>query len=109
MNATEIVARVYDTGERITVNPTVVPGYDGDFSILRFADENDYAMWLANDGQWLVDSEKGDYGYSERIEGVFGSDDEEWEDSANGRLADYGFRLGDFDGDYQGKYYLVAL
>lgn len=109
MNTMGIPAKVYDTGEEITVNPTVVLGYNGDFSILRIADENGYAMWLADDGQWLVDSEEGDYGYSERVEGVFESDDEKWEDSANGKLADYGFRLGDFDEDRQDRYYLVAL
>ena len=50
MNTTKISARVYDTGKRVTVSPTVVLGYDGDCSILRFADGNGCAMRLANDG-----------------------------------------------------------
>lgn len=109
MDIAKITARVYDTDERITVNPMVVLGYGGDFSVLRFADENGYAMWLADDGQWLVDSERGEYGYSERVEGVFGSDEEGWETVVNEKLAGYGFRLGDFDEEYGDRYFLVAL
>ena len=40
----------------------------------------------------------------EKIEGVYGADEAEWEAAANKKLAKYGLKLGDFSGD---RYMLV--
>lgn len=103
-----IVATFYDTHEKAHVYPTAV--FDADStSTLYIVDETDRALWLTVDGQWLVDRKHGDYKYAERIDGITGADDEEWEASANDGLSDYGFRLGDFDEGSQDRYALIAL
>lgn len=108
MNTMELTAKVFDTGEEVTVNPMVAFECDGTINFY-FVDENDRALWLDGDGQWMVDSERANYGYAEHIDGVFGANDEEVEDSVNNELAAYGFRLGDFDEEQGDRYFLVAL
>lgn len=108
MDSMRIVATFYDACEEVTVNPMAVFDAD-DTSTLYLVDENDRALWLTGDGQWLVDREPGDHEYAERIDDVIGADGEEWESSANDGLSDYGFRLGDFDEDPRNRYALIAL
>lgn len=108
MNTMELTARFFDTGEEVTVNPMVAFECDNAITFY-FVDENDRALWLDNDGHWVVDSDRTNYDYAERIDGIFGADDEEVEDSVNDVLATYGFRLGDFDEEHGDRYFLVAL
>lgn len=44
---------------------------------------------------------------AEKIEGVYGEDEDEWE--ANKLLADYGFKLGVFDEEAGDRYDLVEV
>lgn len=105
MNTMEITVKDYDTDEGVTVTPMAVFGY-GDLSTIFITDSTGRGLWLNRDLDWLIDVKEGDIDDAERIEGIFGADEEEWEASANEKLADYGFRLGPLDGD---RYYLIAL
>lgn len=105
MNTTEITVKDYDTYQEVTVTPMAVFGY-GDFNTIFITDANYRGLWLNGDLDWLIDVKEGDIDDAERIEGIFGADEEEWEASANVKLADYGFRLGPLDGN---RYYLIAL
>lgn len=108
MNTTEITVKDYDTYEEVTVTPMAVFGY-GDFSTIFITDAAGRGLWLDGALDWLIDAEEGDIDDAERIEGVFGADDKEWEASANEKLADYGFRLGELDKEHGDRYFLVAL
>ena len=44
---------------------------------------------------------------ADKIEDVYGADEEEWEAAANAKLAEYGFKLGDFDEKAGDRYTLV--
>lgn len=46
---------------------------------------------------------------AEKIEGVCGGDEEEWETAANKLLANYGFKLGAFDEEAGDRYELVEV
>lgn len=105
MNTMGITAKDFDTDEEVTVTPMAVFGY-GDFGTIFIADAAGRGLWLDCDLGWRIDAEEGDIDDAERIEGVFGADEEEWEASANEKLSGYGFRLGDLDG---GRYSLIAL
>lgn len=108
MNTMELTAKMFDTGEEVTVNPMVAFECD-DTITFYFVDENDRALWLDKDGHWVVDDERTNYEFAEHIDGISGADDEEVEDSVNDKLASYGFCLGDFDEDHGDRYYLVSL
>lgn len=108
MNTTEITVKDYDTYKEVTVTPMAVFGY-GDFSTIFITDSNYRGLWPNRDLGWLIDVKEGDIDDAERIEGIFGTDEDEWEASANERLADYGFRLGDLDKEHGDRYFLVAL
>lgn len=97
MNTMKITAKDFDPEKEVIVTPMVVFGL-GDSSTIFITDAAGRGLWLDCDLDWRVDAE--------RIEGIFGADEEEWETSANEKLADYGFRLGDLDG---GRYSLIAL
>lgn len=105
MNPTEITVKDCDTYEEVTVTPMAVFGY-GDFSTIFITDANYRGLWLNRDLDWLIDVKEGDIDDAERIEGIFGADEDEWEASADEKLADYGFRLGPLD---ENRYYLIAL
>lgn len=108
MNTTEITAKDYDTDDEVTVTPMAVFGY-GDFSTIYITDADGRGLWVDCNLDWKIDVKEGDLYDAETIEGVFGGDEEEWEASANEKLADYGFRLGDFDKDHQDRYSLITL
>lgn len=108
MNTTEITVKDYDTHEEVAVTPMTVFGY-GDFSTIFITDAAYRGLWLNRDLDWLIDVKEGDIDDAERIEGIFGADEDEWEASANEKLADYGFRLGDLDKEHGDRYFLVAL
>jgi hypothetical protein len=105
MNTTEITVKDYDTYEEVIVTPMAVFGY-GDPSTIFITDANYRGLWLNGDLDWLIDVKEGDIDDAERIEGISGADEDEWEASANEKLADYGFRLGPLDGN---RYYLISL
>jgi hypothetical protein len=105
MNTTGITAKDFDTDKEVIVTPMTVFGR-GDFTTVFVTDADGRGLWLDCDLDWRVNAEEGDISDAERIDGIFGADDEEWEASANEKLADYGFRLGDLDGD---RYSLIAL
>lgn len=108
MDTTEITVKDYDTYKEVTVTPMAVFGY-GDFSTIFITDAAYRGLWLNGDLDWLIDVKEGDIDDAERIEGIFGADEDEWEASANERLAGYGFRLGDLDKEHGDRYFLVAL
>lgn len=105
MNTTEITVKDYDTYKEVTVTPMAVFRY-GDFSTIFITDATYCGLWLNGGLDWLIDVKGGDIDDAERIEGIFGADEDEWEASANEKLAAYGFRLGPLDGN---RYYLIAL
>lgn len=60
--------------------------------------------------QWYTDPEDGDLDHdADKIEDVYGEDKEEWEAAANSKLAEYGFKLGDFDEKAGDRYTLVEV
>lgn len=105
MDTMEITAKVFNSDKEVTVTPMAVFRL-GDLSTIFITDVTGRGLRLDCDLDWCVDAEEGDIDDAERIEGIFGADEEEWEASANEKLADYGFRLGDLDGD---RYSLIAL
>lgn len=98
-------AKDFQTDKEVIVTPMAVFGL-GDLSTIFITYITGRGLWLDCDFGWSIDAEEGDIDDAERIEGIFGADEEEWEASANEKLADYGFRLGDLDGD---RYSLIAL
>ena len=108
MNTTEITVKDYDTYKEVTVTPMAVFGY-GDFSTIFITDDAYRGLWFNGDLDWPVDVKEGDIDDAERIEGIFGADEDEREASANEKLADYGLRLGDLDKEHGDRYFLVAL
>lgn len=108
MNTMELTAKVFDTDEEVTVTPMAVFGLD-DFSTIYITDADGRGLWLDCDSDWMVDVEEGDIYDAETIEGIFGGDEEEWEASANEKLAGYGFHLGDLDKEHNDRYSLISL
>jgi hypothetical protein len=78
MNTTEITVKDYDTYKEVTVTPMAVFEY-GDFSTIFIADATYRGLWLNGDRDWLIDVKEGDIDDAERIEGIFGADEDEWE------------------------------
>lgn len=108
MNTTRITVKDSDTYKEVTVTPMAVFGY-GDFSTVFITDATYRGLWLNEDLDWLIDVKEGGIDDAERINDIFGADEDEWEASANEKLADYGFSLGDFDREHGDRYFLVAL
>lgn len=108
MNTMELTVKVFDSDKEITVTPMAVFGID-DFSTIYITDADGRGLWLDCDLDWMVDVEEGDIYDAETIDGVFGGDEEEWEASANEKLAGYGFRLGDLDKEHNDRYSLISL
>lgn len=108
MNNMKIIAKVFDADKEVVVTPMAVFAR-GDFSTIYITDSDDRGLWLDCHSDWTVDVEEGDIHDAETIEGIFGTDKEEWEAVANEKLADYGFRLGSLDEDRQDRYFLVSL
>ena len=65
---------------------------------------------MGYDLNWQIDLEDGNLNYdSEKIEGVYGENEDEWEAVANKLLAGYGFKLGAFDEEAGDRYELVEI
>lgn len=104
MNTMKITTKVFDADKEVTVTPMAV--FDlGDLSTIYITDSEGRGLRL----DWNIDVKEGDVYDAESLDEIFGSDEKEWETSANEELADYGFRLGDFDEEQGGRYSLVSL
>lgn len=108
MNAMEFTVKVFDTDEEVIVTPMAVFGF-GDLSVVYITDSDDRGLWLDCNCDWRIDLRGGDIYDADVIGGIFGGDDKEWGAFANEKLADYGFRLGNFDRGSGDRYFLVAL
>lgn len=97
-----------NTGKIVPVKPIAIYGSDA-FDTLLIADANTgKGMWLGYDTRWHIDLEDDQLDYTaERIEGIYGSYETEWEAAANRKLADYGLKLGEFDEANGDRYTLV--
>lgn len=97
-----------NTGTIVTVKPIAIYGSDA-FDTLLIADANTgKGMWFGYDTGWHIDLEDDDLDYTaERIDGIYGSYETEWEAAANRKLADYGLKLGEFD-EANGDRYTLA-
>lgn len=63
---------------------------------------------MDSSGRWHMDfgDDESPY-YTERVEGIYGKNKEEWEAAANAKLAKYGLRLGGFCKTLGDRYKLV--
>ena len=97
-----------NTNENIPIKPIAIYQSDA-FDVLLLADANTgKGIWRGFDYQWYTDPEDGDLDHdADKIEDVYGADEEEWEAAANAKLAEYGFKLGDFDEKAGDRYTLV--
>ena len=97
-----------NTNENISIKPIAIYQSDA-FDVLLLADANTgKGIWRGFDYQWYTDPEDGDLDHdADKIEDVYGADEEEWEAAANAKLAEYGFKLGDFDEKAGDRYTLV--
>ena len=97
-----------NTNENISIKPIAIYQSDA-FDVLLLADANTgKGIWRSFDYQWYTDPEDGDLDHdADKIEDVYGADEEEWEAAANAKLAEYGFKLGDFDEKTGDRYTLV--
>lgn len=89
------------TNETVTIQPVAVIGSDA-YDTLLIADANTgNGIWMgATPSQWFINLGRSDsYSDAERVKDIYGEDDDEWEATADRRLAAYGFRLGEFDGE----------
>lgn len=97
-----------NTNKTITVKPIAICQSDACDTLL-IADANTCkGLWMGYELDWQIDPEDGNLGHdAEKIEGVYGGNEEEWEAAANKLLADYGFKLGVFDEEAGDSYELV--
>lgn len=97
-----------NTGRIITVKPIAICQSDACDTLLIADANTDKGIWIGYDLNWQIDPECGNLDYdAEKIEGVYGEGEEEWEAAANKLLANYGFKLGDFDEEAGDRYELV--
>lgn len=97
-----------NTNETTSIKPIVI-AQSGAWDVLLLADANtSKGIWRGIDYQWYIDPEDGDLD-ADKIEDVYGEDEEEWEAAANAKLAEYGFKLGDFDEKAGDRYTLVEV
>ena len=99
-----------NTNKTIDIKPIVI-AQSGTWDVLLLADANTGKPIAYGDinHKWYTDSAYDDdfEHAAEKIEGVYGADESEWEASANKKLAVYGFKLGAFDEKAGDRYMLV--
>lgn len=95
-----------DTNKTITVKPIAICQSDACDTLLIADANTGKGICMGYDLDWQIDPENGDLD-AEKIEGVYGEDEEEWEAAANKLLADYGFKLWVFDEEAGDRYELV--
>lgn len=102
----------FDTNEVIDVKPVAV--YESSaYDTLLIINGNTGKPLVYSDitREWYTDSAyDGDLTHSaERVEGVFGADEDEWEAAANEKLGYYGLKLGAFDEKASDRWTLVEV
>lgn len=97
-----------NTNKTITVKPIAICQSDACDTLLIADANTGKGIWIGYDINWQIDLEDGDLDHdAEKIEGVYGKDEEEWKTAANKLLAGYGFKLGVFDEEAGDRYELV--
>lgn len=97
----------FDSAERETVVKPVAVYADHSYDTLLIIDAiSGKGMWYGFGAQWFINT-KSDYSDPERIEGIFGADEDEWVSAANEKLEWYGLKLGAFDEVAGDRYELV--
>lgn len=97
-----------NANKTITVKPIAICQSDACDTLLIADANTGKGIWIGYDLNWQIDLECGNLNHdAEKIEGVYGADEEEWEAAANKLLADYGFKLGAFDEEAGDRYELV--
>lgn len=97
-----------NTGKTIAVKPIAICQSDACDTLLIADANTGKGIWMGYDLNWQIDPECGNLNHdAEKIEGVYGADEEEWEAAANKLLADRGFKLGAFNEEAGDRYDLV--
>lgn len=97
-----------NTGRIITVKPIAICQSDACDTLLIADANTGKGIWMGYELNWQIDPECGNLDYdAEKIEGVYGGDEEEWETAANKLLANYGFKLGAFNEEAGDRYELI--
>lgn len=97
-----------NTGKIIIVKPIAICQSDACDTLLIADANTGKGIWEAYTIGWQIDTECGNLNYdAEKIEGVYGEDEEEWKAAANKLLANYRFKLGAFDEEAGDRYELV--
>lgn len=97
-----------NANKTITVKPIAICQSDACDTLLIADANTGKGLWMGYELNWQIDPEDGNLNYdAEKIEGVYGEDEEEWKAAANKLLADYGFKLGAFDEEAGDRYELV--
>lgn len=97
-----------NTNKIITVKPIAICQSDACDTLLIADANTGRGIWMGYELDWQIDPEDGNLNHdAEKIEDVYGEDEDEWEAAANKLLADYGFKLGAFDEEVGDRYELV--
>lgn len=99
-----------NTSKIITIKPIAICQSDACDTLLIADANTGKGIWMGYDIDWQIDLENGDLNHdAEKIKGVYGKDEDEWKAAANKLLADYGFKLGDFDEEAGDRYELIEV
>lgn len=97
-----------DTGRIIAVKPIAIRQSDACGTLLMADADTGKGPWMGYGLNWRIDPECGNLSHdAERIEGVYGADENEWEAAADRLLADCGFKPDAFDEEAGDRYGLV--
>lgn len=99
-----------NTNKTITIKPIAICQSDACDTLLIADANTGRGIWMGYDLNWQIDPECGNLNHdAEKIEGVYGENEEEWEAAADKLLDDYGFKLGVFDEEAGDRYELVEV
>lgn len=88
-----------NTNKTVTVKPMAICQSDACDTLLMADANTGKGIWMGDDIDLRIDPEDGDLDHdAEKIEGVYGEDEDEWKVAADKPLAGYGFKLGDLRG-----------
>lgn len=98
----------WTTGAKVIVEPIAICESDACDTLLIADANTGKGLWMGYDLNWQIDLKNGNLNHdAEKIEGVYGADEDEWEAAANKLLANYGFKLGAFNEEAGGRYELI--
>lgn len=87
-----------NTNEGIPVMPITIKPSDSWDSLLIIDAKTQQGIWRDSDLRWRINLADDDpTRAAEEITGIYGATVEEWEDAANVKLAEFGFKLGALD------------